>query len=253
MTLAIRPHRVPVTGALIGVLAFGCNSSSISVRRAPLHESSAVFPVPQGTAAAEPAPAPATPAVYFMDPSSEALTAEVEAFEASDRQTPPTPGGTLFVGSSSLRLWDDLEREFAACHALNRGFGGSRMRNVFDFADRIVIPYRPRRVFVFAGSNDIHAGVSPLQVRADFEAFVRRVWEALPGTSIAFISITSCPDRIAEIERVKEANRLIASYVAANPRLAYIDVFTTTLNPDGTPNPRDYGPEAEHPNQQADA
>jgi hypothetical protein len=36
---------------------------------------------------------------------------------------PPTP--ILFIGSSSIRKWDDLERNFAKYVVLNRGFGGA--------------------------------------------------------------------------------------------------------------------------------
>jgi lysophospholipase L1-like esterase len=39
---------------------------------------------------------------------------EIAALEAADREKPPQPGGVVFVGSSSIRLWKTLAEEVAA-------------------------------------------------------------------------------------------------------------------------------------------
>ena len=80
--------------------------------------------------------------------------ADIAAFEAADREHPPEPGGIVFVGSSSIRLWD-LQRDFPDLRMLNRGFGGSQVADSAHFAERIVIPYRPRIVVLYAGDNDM--------------------------------------------------------------------------------------------------
>jgi len=229
--------------ALLVVL--GCGPVVSTVRQPLPITIEGAAPQPGAAASASP---PSSRMPRFLDPSSLAFEAEIEAFEATDRQKPPVLGGTLFVGSSSIRGWHSLEHEFSEYGALNRGFGGSSVRNVFDYADRIVIPYRPKRILLFAGSNDIHAGILPLQVAADFDAFVKRVWETLPGTPIAFISITTSPSRFAEVARVKDANRLIGAYISKDPHLAYIDIFSQLLKPDGTPNHAFYAEDGLHPN-----
>jgi hypothetical protein len=40
---------------------------------------------------------------------------------------------------------------------IKRGFGGSLLSDSEHFADRIIIPYKPKRVFVYAGDNDLAA------------------------------------------------------------------------------------------------
>ena len=42
-------------------------------------------------------------------------------------ETPPAPGGALFIGSSSIRMWDLAKHFPAEENAINRGFGGSHM------------------------------------------------------------------------------------------------------------------------------
>ena len=84
----------------------------------------------------------------------------IRAFEARDRRRAPVPGSIVFVGSSSFTLWSSLEADMAPLPAVNRGFGGALIDDVVRYADRIVVPYHPAAVVLFAGTNDI-AGARP--------------------------------------------------------------------------------------------
>ena len=141
----------------------------------------------------------------------------------------------MFIGSSSIRMWQTLEADFPQHHVLNRGFGGSEIADSVRYADRILASHKPPLVVMYAGSNDINAGKSPATVAADFRAFAAKVWERLPRTLIAFISIAPSPARFSQVDRMREANRLIAAACAADPRLHFVDVFPLMLGPDGRP------------------
>src|SRR6516165_8948100 len=80
---------------------------------------------------------------------------QIRAFEKADQVRPPQPGAVLFVGSSSIRYWRTLERDMAPLPVLNRGFGGSHLDHVLHYAQRTVLPYRPRAVVLYAGENDL--------------------------------------------------------------------------------------------------
>ncbi len=160
---------------------------------------------------------------------------EITAFEAEDARRPPRPGGLLFTGSSSIRLWSTLVEDFPGRHVVNRGFGGSGLEDAIAFLDRTIVPHRPRKIFLYAGANDIAAGGGPARVLADFQLFVGRVRERLPGVEIAFLSIAGNPARWAQVERMREANRLVADFAAETPGVEFIDVFSAMLGPDGRP------------------
>ncbi|MEI9892864.1 MAG: SGNH/GDSL hydrolase family protein [Chthoniobacter sp.] len=162
---------------------------------------------------------------------------EIAAFETKDQQNPPPKGGIVFVGSSSIRKWTTLAADFPHHRVLNRGFGGSQLIDSVHFADRIVLPYEPRMIVLYAGSNDLHAGKSPDQVFADFQAFVEKIRAKLPRTEIAFISIAGNPSRWAEVEKVKATNGLIESYIKDKPDMKFINVFPRMLGSDGQPRP----------------
>lgn len=182
-------------------------------------------------------------------PGSEALWEDVLAtFAASDLKHAPEPGGVLFVGSSSIRLWDSLETDFADAPVIKRGFGGSRLSDCVRLMDRLVIKYRPRIVMLYAGDNDLAEGSTPEEVLERVKAFAEGVHRRLPETRIRFISIKPSPARHALLDRARAANRLVQEYAGTHPSLDYVDVFTPMLTADGSPRRELFGPDALHLN-----
>jgi lysophospholipase L1-like esterase len=160
----------------------------------------------------------------------------ISAFDEMDAREPPPKGGVVFVGSSSMRLWD-LKESFPELRAINRGFGGSQLADAVHFAERIVLKHRPRMVVVYSGDNDLNAGKTPGRVADDFKALVRKVHSELPRARIVFIAIKPSLKRWSIVEQVRAANERIRAICEEDERLAFVDVFTPMLGPDGTPRP----------------
>jgi lysophospholipase L1-like esterase len=173
---------------------------------------------------------------------------EIRAFEAFDRSNPPPQNAVLFLGSSSIRLWTNLAQSFPGHKVLNRGFGGSQLSDSAALVERLVLPYKPKLVLLYAGDNDIAGGKSPEQVFADFKTFVQRVHSAIPMMRIGFISIKPSPVRTQYLAQVRAANKLVGDYAASNPKLLFIDVFTALLDQDGRPKAELYRQDGLHLN-----
>ncbi|MGH8851479.1 MAG: SGNH/GDSL hydrolase family protein [Casimicrobiaceae bacterium] len=181
--------------------------------------------------------------------ATEPWEGSLEAFAAADSRHAPAPEGVLFVGSSSIRLWDALETDFAALPiVIKRGFGGSTLSDCVHYLDRLVIPYRPRTVLVYAGDNDLAEGRTAADVARQFGAFVRGVHKALPATRIAFISIKPSPARAALLPEIRRANALVEQFATAHSGVDYIDVYTPMLAADGRPRAELFKPDALHLN-----
>jgi lysophospholipase L1-like esterase len=150
-------------------------------------------------------------------------TGEMAAFAAEDKERPFAEGGILFVGSSSIRLWD-LQRSFPGMSILNRGFGGSHISDSIEHADVLILRHRPRLVVFYAGDNDIANGKAPSTVAADFRKLVRRIHQELPKARIAFIGIKPSPQRWKLIDRVRAANGQIRRFAETDERIAFVDV-----------------------------
>lgn len=173
---------------------------------------------------------------------------EISALTAKDATNPPPKDGIVFVGSSSIRLWD-LKKSFPDLPAINRGFGGSQLADSVRYADQIVTPYKPRTVVLYAGDNDIASGQkSPEQVAKDFDSFVAAVRKELPEAKILFIAIKPSPSRWKFIDKFNEANRLIRERCEQGENLVYIDVVKPMLDAQGQPRPELYKQDMLHMN-----
>jgi lysophospholipase L1-like esterase len=168
--------------------------------------------------------------------SSSRWEKEIAAFETSDRINPPPTGCIVFIGSSSIKRWASLASDFPGLPVLNRGFGGSQLADSVNFANRIITPYHPREVVIYAGGNDINAGKDPQLVFGDFVALVARIHAGSPKAHICYISSAPNPSRWKQMEKVRRLNTLVSDYCRRHG-LDFIDVYPLMLGPDGSPKP----------------
>ncbi len=150
-----------------------------------------------------------------------AINNDVDRWTYQDGLDPVAPGGVLFVGSSSIRRWENLTKDFADYRIVQRGFGGSQFSDLNPIVNRIVTPYQASAVVVFEGTNDIRAGgKTGEQVFADFQTFVSTVRAQQPDVPICYIGITPCPSFFVDPShdpRRRTANSLIKNYCEADP------------------------------------
>lgn len=183
---------------------------------------------------------PASHVFALADADPARFEKAIQAFEKADKTTPPPEDATVFTGASNIRRWDSLQSRFGKLKVLNRGFGGSHMSDVAFFTERIVIPYKPKAIYVNAGGNDLHSGKTPQDVLASFEAFVKKVRPALPKSKVSLISIPPSPSRWSEVEQVKTTNALLAEFCAKDGDIDFIDTFSLLLDANGRPRPELY-------------
>jgi lysophospholipase L1-like esterase len=164
---------------------------------------------------------------------------QIRAFEEADRLHPPAAGAILFTGSSSIRLWRTLESDMAPLRALNRGFGGCHLAHVNHYVGRVVVPYRPRAVVLYAGENDLGwlSRKTPATVLEDFKRLVATVQEKLPGTRVYFLAIKRSPLRRGRWAAMDAANRLMREFAAGREGVVFIDTDTPLLDAKGVPRP----------------
>jgi lysophospholipase L1-like esterase len=196
-----------------------------SCAQEPTRKTSQDTPPPDPTLA-EPTPSPA-----WYEP-------EIQAFEAADAADPPAPHQVLFIGSSSIRMWDSLGEDMAPAPVLNRGFGGSRTPEVLAVMDRIVYPYEPSVIVYYCGDNDLGDSNTDSRAAADgFIAFCERVHERSPGTPILYLAIKASIARWSNWEAMDRANDMVADFAATHDNVEFIDVATCLIGDDGTPDP----------------
>jgi lysophospholipase L1-like esterase len=195
------------------------------------------------TAPSRPAGAPAAATL----PNLDRFASEIDAFDAADRAAPPAPGGIVFVGSSTIRLWSSLASDFAGLPVINRGFGGSTVPEALHYLQRTVVRYHPRTVVVYEGDNDLAGGRTPQQIADDYRTFVRGVRDSLPNARIVFLAIKPSPSRWKLESQRQEANRLVRAIVAKDANQTFVDVGTPMIDPSsGHPRPALYRADSLH-------
>jgi lysophospholipase L1-like esterase len=175
--------------------------------------------------------------------------AAISKFEARDAQEAPPTEGVLFIGSSSIRMWD-LDKWFPDAPVINRGFGGSEIADSIEFADRIIFPHAPRVVVLYAGDNDIAKGKTPEVVVADYRRFVETVRKKLPKARIVFIAIKPSLSRWKLIEKIRQANGEIQKLTEQDPLAEFVDVDTPMLGEDGRPRKELFKDDGLHLNEE---
>jgi lysophospholipase L1-like esterase len=162
---------------------------------------------------------------------------QISAYEKQDRINPPKPGVIVFTGSSSIRFWHTLSEDMKPLDAINRGFGGSQLSQVNEYATRIVLPYRPKAVVLYAGENDMswpwHKSADT--VLADFQQFVKIVHTAIPDTPIYYVSMKPDPARWSNWPTLSNANRVIEAYCHTANHVKFINVSAAMLDAQGKP------------------
>lgn len=172
-----------------------------------------------------------------VDPHASAI----QRFVEMDRVTPPTLGGVVFTGSSTITNWNRrLAQDFQDYQVVGRGFGGSVIPQHLLYADRTVLPHAPRLVVFYCGENDISRGDSPQEVYENFVRFTELVFEALPETRILYLGMKPSPSRWHLQDKFDEGNGLIADFCARSFQLAYLDLKEAFLGADGLPRPELY-------------
>ncbi len=191
------------------------------------------------------------PSVLAKEPKPckpEAWAEAIAKFEEEDKKMPPPKQGVLFLGSSSIRLWD-VKESFPDMLVVNRGFGGSQICDSTHYADRLVNIHEPRIVVFYAGDNDIAGGKSPEQVRDDFREFVEKVRGPQPELPIVFIAIKPSIARWKLADEIKEANQLIKDDLEELGNVTYVDVWPAMLDEQGEPRKELFADDGLHMNE----
>lgn len=156
---------------------------------------------------------------------------DVQAIKNYDKIYKPNTNSILFVGSSSIRKWGNLQQEFGSYNVINRGIGGAVIDEMIFYLDDLVFPYQPRQIIIYVGENDLqHEDESPEIILNKTKKLFTEIRKKLPEVPIVYISIKPSPVRLQYLEKCKESNNLIASYIKQQKNAKFLDIFPLMLN-----------------------
>ncbi|MFZ4724245.1 MAG: GDSL-type esterase/lipase family protein [Paludibacter sp.] len=174
---------------------------------------------------------------------------EFTRFIDEEKKGIDTTNLVVFIGSSTFTMWNNLQSHFPTSNVLNRGFGGSKLTDVINYADQILYPYKPKQVVLYEGDNDLGSGIKPDDLLSDLKVFVRMTEIKLPGVPVVLLSVKYSPKRHKNKDKITEFNAKMKDYASTKPQLKYVDIAPITLNADGTYKRKLYMADTLHVNQ----
>ncbi len=162
---------------------------------------------------------------------------EIQHFKSLDSTHFPPNNAILFVGSSSIRKWTDVQSYFPREKVINRGFGGSELSDLVRYVNMIIIPYHPSEIVIYAGENDLAYSDTntPRVVLRRFTTLFGQIRAALPNVPIIFISIKPSPSRERLMPQMVTSNLMIRKFLSSQKRTAFVNVYLKMLGRDGKP------------------
>ncbi len=213
---------------MVAILLVGCGETSNAQDKQKSDEVIATMAVDT----------PVAPAEVVLREEEKVFEADIQGFEEMEMASPTPEGGILFTGSSSVRLWKTLAEDMAPLPVTNRGFGGSTLRQVHHYADRIILPLQPRLIVLYCGENDIANDTYPAEdAYQDFRDFMAYLEYNLPGTPLIYLSMKPSIARWQYWPKFVEANEKIRQDCEAHPQLTFVDVSEVMLGDNDEPDP----------------
>jgi lysophospholipase L1-like esterase len=141
----------------------------------------------------------------------------------------------LFTGSSTIRMWTEVDKDLPDRKVLNRGFGGSFMSELLFYTDTVIVQCHPEKIFIYEGDNDIAVGKKPREIIIDAGKLVDLIHKKLPQTSICFIAAKPSISRWALKDIYLDFNRQLKEFTTTKPRVFYLDMWNMMMDAEGKP------------------
>ena len=175
---------------------------------------------------------------------------DFEKFAELDKANPPPAKNlTLFTGSSTIRRWNTLAKDFPGIPVLNRGFGGSQLNQVLHHFDDLFPRYKPVRIVLYCGENDLWDGKPVKQALTEFTTLVTRIRKVLPHTPLIYLSCKPSPKRMSKWKTYQKLNGKIRGLCEKDDLLTFVDISVILLGTDGKPAPGIWDKDNLHVNQ----
>lgn len=157
----------------------------------------------------------------------------IQHFEQQDKEMPFPDGAVLFVGSSSIKIWESLDEDFPEIKAVNRGFGGSQFSDLLYYIDRVVTCYKPSKIFIYEGDNDIAAKEKARNIVNEAKQVREIIARELPGVPVIFISAKPSIARWKLRKKYLQLNSSLSVYASKTQYTGFVNVWEPALDENG--------------------
>ncbi len=135
----------------------------------------------------------------------------------------------VFAGSSSIRVWKNLETSFPEHQIINSGFGGSQASDLLTHINTLILRYKPKKVFLYEGDNDIASKKKTKDIIATTQEIIQLIKKQNPNTEIVLIAAKPSKARWKLKGKYKRLNKKFIKLAKMDPLLKYANVWDAML------------------------
>ncbi|SFT64828.1 Lysophospholipase L1 [Algoriphagus locisalis] len=144
-------------------------------------------------------------------------------------------GSVVFTGSSSVRMWKNLQDQFPDVAIINSAFGGSTADQLLMHLDKTILRFEPSKVFIYEGDNDINAGQEISEIMKNLDALVTKIQSKYPNTIVNLIAAKPSPSRWDKKVSYLALNDLIRQYATTHDKVHIVNIWDIMLDDTGKP------------------
>ena len=168
---------------------------------------------------------------------------DVSFLELLDVEEKAGENDILFIGSSSIRLWDNINEDMYPYSSVKRGYGGAHFYDLIHFSERLVKNHSPKAILIFVanditGSNDstnLVGDLSPKEVKRLFRYNYKLIRCIHKHITIFLIETTPTPKRWKVWDKILQANKKLERFCKQEPNLYFISTRDKFIGSDGLP------------------
>jgi lysophospholipase L1-like esterase len=158
---------------------------------------------------------------------------QVEKLAHAEYNFSPGKKLALFTGSSSIRMWSDIQDNFPDYNVINNGFGGSHFSDLIYFYNKLIIPHQPDILFIYEGDNDIASQKKPRYITREAKFLLTKIQRDLPNTQVVLISPKPSIARWDLRKDYEALNRKLKRLAKKTDKVEFADVWNAMLDEKG--------------------
>jgi len=181
---------------------------------------------------------PAVPAyAAYAEAAEKRWGSAIEELQALDKTEQHPENAILFIGSSSVRLWQSIESDMAPFPVIRRGYGGAKFSDVAVFAERLITPHQYDAMVVFV-ANDVVGKSTDLSVD-EVERLTRHVvgvsQQHQSDSPVLLVEITPTASRLVAWPKIRRVNDRLREISLTTPNVYFVETADYYLDAKGKP------------------
>lgn len=177
--------------------------------------------------------------------------ADIDRYADENRRLADKGCDVLFLGSSSINMWDNIVADMAPLRVIRRSYGGAAIRDMLYNYDVIARGYHPRSIVLYV-ENDLSGSREDLTVFQTFDffrVFLERLGRDYPGVPVYVLSFKPSYARESILPKQRAINALLEEYAGVTDGVTYVDVAACMYDGSGVLRRDIFKPDNLHMNQ----